>query len=77
MVSPEGHRNEDGNLGKTSIVSVGISFNKNFNRSKSNVGKSLDLTVSKPYLNKKGDNIDFYMNKLTETLPKKMRGKWN
>ncbi|HPT66355.1 MAG TPA: hypothetical protein PK257_03575 [Candidatus Woesebacteria bacterium] len=90
IISPEGHRSEDGclgegnkgiitiaeKLGNTFFVSVGISFNEDFNRSKPNVGRSLNLTVGKPYLYKKGDNIDYHMSKLAETLPEEMRGKW-
>lgn len=90
IISPEGHRSENGELGaantgmitvakklgETLIISVGIAFNEDFYRSKPNIGKSLELTISKPYLHKKDDNIDFYMTRLAETLPENMRGRW-
>lgn len=93
IISPEGTRSQDGVLGEAEkgiilfgkilepvlFIPIGISYNKEFERSKPNIGRSLNLEVGETYLYEKGKDkkdVDFYMNKLAETLPEKMRGKW-
>jgi 1-acyl-sn-glycerol-3-phosphate acyltransferase len=61
------------------LIPVGICFDNEYKRSGLNLGKSLNLEIGETYLYEKGKDkkdIDFYMNKLAETLPEKMRGKW-
>lgn len=92
-ISPEGHRSEDGKLGKgetsmagfanhlqpSLLIPVGINYSDNFCRDKLNLGKKVILTIGDLYINegKEKKDIDFYMNKLALTLPPQMRGKYN
>jgi len=67
-------------LGDTIFVDIAISYDEKFHRGLPlNFGKSLTLTVGKPYLYKKGEgekDINFYMNKLAKNLPEGMRGEY-
>ncbi len=92
-ISPEGHRSEDGILGKgetsiagfanylkpSLIIPVGINYPDNFNRDRLNLGKKIILTIGDLYISEGEEkkDIDFYMNNLALALPPQMRGKYN
>lgn len=92
IIMPEGHRSDDGNLGKAEkgietiaknlrpvrIISLGISSPDNLNRDKLNFGKRINLDVGEIIDCDLGEKVDVddIMRNIAKAVPPEMRGQY-